>query len=112
MGTNFYATKPAPPPCECCGRGDPDDELHIGKSSGGWVFALHVIPERGLASLDDWKAYWRQPGVAIRNEYGETLTPDEMEGWIATRMRNARRAESRHSVGREPSCDHIAGDFS
>ena len=49
MGTNYYLHENV---CECCGRGDPP--LHIGKSSGGWCFALHVIPEEGLNSLDDW----------------------------------------------------------
>lgn len=38
MGTNYYLH--SQDPCEHCGRSYP--ELHIGKSSAGWVFALHV----------------------------------------------------------------------
>lgn len=50
MGTNYYLhTKPD---CECCGRGF--EPLHIGKSSGGWCFSLHVMPEDNINTLDDW----------------------------------------------------------
>jgi hypothetical protein len=41
------------------------DDLHIGKSSGGWVFALHVIPELGLNDLDSWKYFLGKPGMKI-----------------------------------------------
>ena len=30
------------------------EDLHIGKSSMGWVFSLRVYPERGIHSLYDW----------------------------------------------------------
>ena len=62
MGTNYYLTED----CECCGRAFPD--LHIGKSSGGWCFSLHVIPSEGLNSLDEWESRF-SCGV-ITNEYG------------------------------------------
>lgn len=50
MGTNYYIKSE---PCSHCKRADPD--LHIGKSSFGWAFALHVVADRGLNSLDDWR---------------------------------------------------------
>ena len=37
MGTNYYLETDA---CDKCGRGD--GPLHIGNSSAGWCFALHV----------------------------------------------------------------------
>lgn len=40
MGTNYYLRINA---CECCKR---YDELHIGKSSAGWKFMFHKIPEK------------------------------------------------------------------
>jgi hypothetical protein len=49
--------------------------IHIGKSSGGWCFALHVTDT--IRSLEDWKAKWDEGGV-IRDEYGEEKSPDEM----------------------------------
>ena len=47
MGTNYYLHKK--PPCEACGH-EPAP-LHIGKSSGGWCFSLHVIPEIALTGV-------------------------------------------------------------
>lgn len=79
MGTNYYIQRGI---CEHCGRGDQD--LHIGKSSGGWVFALNTHPELGIESLDDWRREWSR-GTII-NEYGDTLTAEEMERVIANRQ--------------------------
>lgn len=70
MGTNYYHV---PDPCPTCGHGD---ERHVGKSSAGWCFSLHVYPEDGIHDLPDWTTEWAKG--TIRNEYGDTLTPDEM----------------------------------
>lgn len=85
MGTNFYLHAPEANKCDHCGRSDPGEVLHIGKSSAGWVFALHVIPERGITDLDDWRALWA--AGTIKNEYGDVLTPEEMELTITERGR-------------------------
>lgn len=84
MGTNFYLHPRAD--CECCGR--PFEPLHIGKSSSGWCFSLHVIPEDGISSLDDWRERWNQSGAVIRNEYGDTVTTEQMESIITERGRS------------------------
>lgn len=81
MGTNYYLTVS---PCKHCGRADPDDVLHIGKSSAGWCFSLHVIPERGLNSLADWLN--RFEIGEIRDEYGHSVTPTEMFDVITVRQ--------------------------
>lgn len=73
MGTNYYLSLPTCPHCTRL-----EEKLHIGKSSMGWCFSLHVMPERGILDLEDWEATWAQPGMVIRNEYGEVLTPGEM----------------------------------
>lgn len=78
MGTNYYLDAD---PCPTCGRCD--EELHIGKSSAGWVFALHVIPERGINDLADWQRLW-QDGH-IRDEYGVTLSPGRMHSIVCGR---------------------------
>lgn len=71
MGTNYYLHENI---CSHCGRGD--EPLHIGKSSAGWCFALHVIPERGLNSLEDWEKKFEKG--TILNEYGNPTSPEEM----------------------------------
>lgn len=84
MGTNYYLHQK--PDCECCGL--PYEPLHIGKSSGGWCFSLHIIPEDGINALDDWIKLWQQPGSYVRNEYGERVPPDEMLAIITDRSRD------------------------
>lgn len=76
MGTNYYFRRPLTNHCEHCGRSDPPEKLHIGKSSGGWCFSLHVHPERDICSLADWEVLW--PSGTIVNEYGDELSPGEM----------------------------------
>ena len=80
MGMNFYLCFNA---CPHCGRSD--DRLHIGKSSFGWCFALHVYPELGINSLDDWRQRWMEPGAAILDEADRVLLPEEMLEWISDR---------------------------
>lgn len=87
MGTNYYWY--------------PDREsmpywegLHIGKSSGGWTFALHVHnpefdgdepPEwtRYPRDLGGWQERW-QMGFIV-DEYGRAVTVDEMLDIICNR---------------------------
>ena len=85
MGTNYYLKKESPSKCVTC-KHDPDEKvLHIGKSSYGWCFSLHIIPEEGINSLDDWKAAWGASGAKILNEYDEEVLPEDMLKIITTR---------------------------
>ena len=91
MGTNYYLYDLADvtPPCPHCGRRDPPhDPLHIGKSSAGWCFSLHIIPEREIYSLDDWRREWSKPAREIRDEYGDVTPIAEMENTITNRSWN------------------------
>jgi len=83
MGTNYYFTPATAGPCEHCGRSDSNEELHIGKSSGGWCFALHIIPEKGINDLDDWVKLF--PTGTIRDEHGDTIDAAEMMETITER---------------------------
>lgn len=65
MGTNYYHVV----------RGKPD--RHIGKSSGGWCFALHVYPEEGINTLEDWTKRLVKSGK-IRDENGTSVALDFM----------------------------------
>lgn len=110
MGTNYYLEEKSS--CECCGRGY--ESLHIGKSSMGWNFSLHII-EGEIETLDQWKDRWSKEGVRIVNEYGDTLTPDEMLDKITNRShpRGLLRHEGRHVAGYgEGTWDYIRGEFS
>ena len=82
MGTNYYVE--AKEPCKECGR--PHEEIHIGKSSAGWCFSLHVIPELNIHNLDDWKQFWK--GKTIKDEYGNTITKKKMFNTITNREWN------------------------
>lgn len=84
MGTNYYLSPQ--PPCPHCGR--EYEQLHIGKSSGGWCFSLHVDPDKGIKDLADWGQLWLKPGAVITDEYGETVPPNEMLSIITERKRD------------------------
>ena len=92
MGTNYYAERAAGEACSHCGRSDVAERLHIGKSSAGWCFSLHVIPERGLNSLEEWKEYLRQPNITIEDEYGRRHTLSELLDRITNRAQAVRSA--------------------
>ena len=102
MGTNYYVSDQEP--CAHCGR--PYDELHIGKSSAGWCFSLHEIPERGLTDWPEWRAFLNDR-PHIRDEYGRSLTLDELEQVITNRTWTYRvhDAEWYHQNNAEPGPD-------
>jgi hypothetical protein len=130
MGTNYYLRYN---PCKCCGLAKPDK--HIGKSSWGWYFLLHVIPLENINSLEDWKKVWSDPESKIFDEYDYQVDPDEMtkiitersnlnpNQWSAEELeRNCaitanfglvRSQIGRNCVGHGPGTwDYIEGDFS
>lgn len=81
MGTNFYLHQPV---CPTCGR-ERGEKRHIGKSSGGWTFALHVYPDEGINTLEDWKRLFANDEAIIKNEYGDIFTMGAMLGIISNR---------------------------
>ena len=94
MGTNFYWHSEPPKGCEHCGHAAEAQEiLHIGKSSAGWCFSLHVIPEKAIFDLENWEAYFSIPGSVIRDEYGEVRTKDEMLHIITKRGTGDKKAK-------------------
>lgn len=79
MGTNYYYIRSK---CEHCGRGE-EERLHIGKSSSGWAFLLHIDDER--RSLSDWLRLWETGGGRIVDEYGDEKTIAEVLNTITNR---------------------------
>jgi hypothetical protein len=83
MGTNYYLHSPS---CPTCGKPHVERE-HIGKSSGGWCFAL-CYNEEAHMSLDDWKAYLTtrlSEGYTIQNEYYATIAYEDLISIITER---------------------------
>lgn len=117
MGTNYYLYRK--PDCECCGRNDPP--LHIGKSSGGWVFSLHVIPEEGINTLSDWAREFSSASAVIKDECDSLISAEEMLDIIKNRSPFGidRKPLRRHEIdGRwcighgEGTWDYMPGEFS
>lgn len=73
MGTNYYIKLPC------------TETLHIGKSSAGWCFALHVYPERGITNLEDWLDLLCDPYAVIEDEYERWISPSKMLEQITLR---------------------------
>ncbi|MFW6145427.1 MAG: hypothetical protein ACOC4Y_01380 [bacterium] len=80
MGINYYVRFNE---CECCGH---FEEYHIGKSSAGWCFSLHVDPDEGINNLEDMK--WLMDRGRIFDEYGAEWTKEEMLDKITNRSWN------------------------
>jgi hypothetical protein len=82
MGTNYYLTGRAVA-CAACGHTTEPERLHIGKSSMGWVFSLHVTPE--LPSLDAWLERLRSYDGVIVDEYESELSLEKLVDIITKR---------------------------
>jgi len=119
MGTNYYAHDVSNT-CPTCHH-NPAKPLHIGKSSGGWVFALHTIPEDNLTSLDDWVSYLRSDSITIKDEYGDHVALDALLEVIMNRgrpepqhmtpewLRQNHAEIGPNNLARHPIGDHCAG---
>lgn len=83
MGTNYYIATT----CPTCKHHT--ERIHIGKSSAGWVFSLHVTSE--LKSLSDWMVRLRNLEIVdgipekIYDEYGNQLDLHELLDVITNR---------------------------
>jgi hypothetical protein len=95
MGTNYYLTKQNGEICPHCGRANSTERLHIGKSSAGWCFSLHVYPEKEIHDLADWLPLFES--CAIEDEYDKRVSPKEMIQAITNRSHP--RGLSRSRVG-------------
>ena len=83
MGTNYYWHEKQP--CETCGHAA--EPKHIGKSSMGWHFTLHVYPEDGINTFEDWQKLYSSGGT-ILDEYGDNVSPENMTDKISDRRRD------------------------
>lgn len=98
MGTNYYAIGE-----RVVGHGPvclvEEETLHIGKSSGGWCFSLHVIPEEGINDLEDWQKLLSSGDWKIEDEYGRAVSYEKLMSVITERSRERRPDIKHHSFG-------------
>lgn len=80
MGTNYYTQRHYPFDLE---------QLHIGKSSYGWVFSLNTYPELNINTLEDWKIFWSNKDVDIFDEYGGKISVEQLLDTITNRRCDA-----------------------
>ena len=102
MGTNYYT--PGDPTCD---NPDHTSRLHIGKSSAGWKFGFHGIPDLGLTSWQAWREFLADRPVI--DEYGQMVSLEDF-----TRIAERRRVgeTERHLICRvEPTPEDIAIGF-
>ena len=88
MGTNYYHI--AQEPCPCCKR--PYKPRHIGKSSGGWCFALHVYPDEKINTLEDWIELLKTGQIV--DEYDQEISSEQLINKMTLRRRNITLAPS------------------
>lgn len=92
MGTNYYVEDE--PTCDNPAH---VGTLHVGKSSFGWLFGFHAIPEKGLTSWSAWREYLKVAEAhdrPITDEYGRTQTLEEFAAFVEGKQ---------NSVGRDPN---------
>lgn len=83
MGTNYYVHTP---PCEkACEHCSASEQLHLGKSSGGWRFLFQADEDW---PREDAHKLWmeRAKSGEIRDEYGDTVTLDELLALVAAKQ--------------------------
>ena len=80
MGTNYYLkTKP----CDTCGHRM--EELHIGKSSGGWQFHFRGYMEEEITSYKKWLEIIENSGKEIMDEYGDVISIEQFKELVASK---------------------------
>lgn len=73
MGTNYYTYNTE------------KVDLHIGKSSMGWYFALKIYPRISINSLEDWIRYIHVNNYLVMDEYGSKVELKKLINLIINR---------------------------
>jgi len=88
MGTNYYFHSDKQ--CGECGR--EVEGVHIGKSSGGWCFTLHVMPEENINTWKDWlDMFANYKESYIKDESGQRIALPEFISIVAERKWKSKR---------------------
>ena len=107
MGTNYYLMMNH---CSKCGHAP--NSYHIGKSSGGWCFSLHVEPSNNINNIDDIERlvrFWDD----IVDEYGNKISVSEMLEIIKERKGTRHHKIGGGCIGHgDGPYDYLIGEFS
>jgi|ERR1019366_3151677 hypothetical protein len=74
MGTNYYIQTQPTNHCDKCGREDPAENIHIGKSSGGWKFSFHTR----FKTFKEWKVFLEANKDQIVDEYDSPISLEDL----------------------------------
>jgi hypothetical protein len=114
MGTNYYLHYNI---CKCCSR---SDEIHIGKSSGGWTFSFQGYRANGtyyteikdkdekelkIESYKDWLSFLERmiaKGSEIRDEYNEKISLDKFKE-LVERKKDEKFNHTKYCMVEHPS---------
>lgn len=86
MGTNYYLYMDV---CKHCKR--PARIMHIGKSSAGWCFSLHVRDPQNVFeehlpnSFEEWEELFSDLNNVIYDEYGNEISAERLVMTITQR---------------------------
>lgn len=58
--------------------------LHIGKSSAGWLFSMHVIPSEDIESWNDWQSVLQASGKIFDDSHN-VVTFEELRQIVEDR---------------------------
>lgn len=80
MGTNyyFYTAERELPMDSGELEGDGRWRIHIGLSSAGWCFGLHIYPDAGIDDLPDWVKFFDSVEGRIEDEYHRLITVPQL----------------------------------
>jgi hypothetical protein len=95
MGTNYYTKTQKCPTC-----GHKPEGIHLGKSSGGWVFSFQYNGGRYYKNVEEMKLWLKAKRIV--NEYGENVTQKEFWEMIEEKQKNK---DNWNHAGKYPS-DH------
>lgn len=135
MGTNYYAHVKGNPLLRWIVE---PEKVHIGKSSGGWVFSLHVkqnVGDEFVSTWADWKRVLQKKNVDIYDEYDQLIDKRTFFAVVEKRSWNRpvpdtfdyernhavpgpnglirHKVDGRHCIGHgEGTWDYIIGEFS
>jgi len=85
MGTNYYTKMEPEQPCAECGHVPNVEEVHIGKSSGGWVFMFNQHPVVNMESAQSWYDFIKDNNYQIFDEYGRQFEISGLEDVVSNR---------------------------
>lgn len=114
MGTNYYLHAPK---CFHCGK-EEEPPIHLGKSSWGWCFSLHIKPEEGIYDWQDVQALIEEKLCSewcIKNEYDEQISLVDFIKTVTERNGSLMRhtIDHWHCIGHgKGTYDYIIGEFS